>query len=111
MGAGETDTLLQQIFQQNAMILERLANLPTREDLQEVKAEVKEHDKFINGNGTPGAKTRLALVEEKVNDLLKRFDKIASDVAKDALAKMIQYVGVPLLLAAVAWAAKTLMEK
>jgi hypothetical protein len=110
MSAGDAE-LLQQIFQQNAMILEHMTRLPTIEDLNEVKAEVKEHDKFINGNGTLGAKTRLEVIEVKVGDLLKRLDKIASDVAREALAKMIQYVGVPLLLGAIAWAAKTLMEK
>lgn len=104
MGAGDADTLLHQIFQQNAMILERMADLPTKEDLAEVKANVKEHDKFINGNGTPGAKTRLALIEE-------RLTKFAGDVAKDVLAKMVQYVGVPLLISAVVWAVAKLVNQ
>jgi hypothetical protein len=110
MATGDEE-LLQQIFQQNAMILEHMTRLPTIEDLNEVKAEVKEHDKFINGNGTQGAKTRLVVIEKQLDDWAKRLDKLANDVAKDALAKLVQLVGVPLLLGAIAWAAKTLMEK
>jgi hypothetical protein len=111
----DTAALLHQLIEQqntqHTEMMRVLRDLPTKEDLAEVKAEVHEHDQFINGNGTPGAKTKLALVEEKVNAMLLRFDKLSSDVAKDALAKLVQLVGVPLLLGAIAWAAKVLLEK
>lgn len=40
-----------------------------REDIAEIKIDVKEIRDFIDGNGRPGYKTRMALAEEKLNVL------------------------------------------
>jgi hypothetical protein len=107
--------LLQQLINnqntQHAEMMQVLRGLVTREELQEVKDEFQDLDKFVNGNGMPGAKTRLAVIEKQLGDWAKLFDKLASDVAKEALAKVVQLVGVPLLIIAIGWAASQLVNK
>jgi hypothetical protein len=110
----DNELLQQLIDQQNlqhAEMMRVLRELVTREELQEVKSEVQDLDKFVNGNGTLGAKTRLAVIEERLDTWAKRLEKLSSDVAKDALAKMVQYVGVPLLVIAIGWAVTQLVNK
>jgi hypothetical protein len=49
--------------------------------LKDIRACQDEHDEFINGNGKPGAKTRLALLEDHLGILEKKLDTIISLVA------------------------------
>jgi hypothetical protein len=108
---GVDNELLQQLIDQqnlqHAEMMRVLRELVTREELQEVKSEVQDLDKFVN----LGAKTRLAVIEERLDTWAKRLEKLSSDVAKDALAKMVQYVGVPLLVIAIGWAVTQLVNK
>jgi ABC-type siderophore export system fused ATPase/permease subunit len=43
-----------------SVVLDHSSRMKRIEDCQD------EHDKFINGNGSPGAKARLALLEDSV---------------------------------------------
>jgi hypothetical protein len=49
-------------------------------DLAEVKTKVDIHDKWINGNGTPGAKTTLALLSERWDRTEKKIDGMTTAI-------------------------------
>ena len=40
--------------------------------------KVCEHDQWIDGNGQPGAKTRLALLEQQFEAIEKKLDKLTN---------------------------------
>ena len=53
-----------------------MATATIAEHIKEIAACQDEHDRFINGNGKPGAKERLALLENNFEILNKKLDMI-----------------------------------
>ena len=47
----------------------------------------EKHDKFINGNGDPGAKTRLNALENNDKNIIQKIDDVKKSL--DSLQKLI----------------------
>lgn len=50
----------------------------TAEAFKQLVTDVDCHDKFINGNGTPGAKVRLAGLEGAVDRIERKLDRVGT---------------------------------
>ena len=50
------------------------------QELKQVKTDVDDHDKFINGNGKQGAKERLALLEKRDEDLICKIASVDNKI-------------------------------
>ncbi len=53
-----------------------MATVVAAAELRELRKKVDEHECWIDGNGNPGAKTRLALLERAIPDIRKDLTKI-----------------------------------
>lgn len=117
------EQILNYILETNREILRKLENAPTKDDLKEalqpIKDTIEKHAAFIEGNGTPGAKTRLAQAESEIAKLRADFEKKLEDLrcsidekldgipAKITMA-VIKALGIPLLLALIIWGARVI---
>jgi hypothetical protein len=48
--------------------------------LKEMRDCLDKHDEFINGNGKPGAKTRLELLEDHFGMVEKKIDRLNNSI-------------------------------
>jgi VIT1/CCC1 family predicted Fe2+/Mn2+ transporter len=64
--------------------------------IESLSTEVSEHDKWINGNGVPGAKVTLALLNERweqLDDTIKKIDKKSDKIFNTMLSGLITIAG------------------
>ena len=72
----------------------------SKEDLKESKEEIKKLDHAIRGNGTPGLKTKVELIDNEQKSQKKNIDSIqreikksSSEVKKESTAVKIAIIG------------------
>jgi len=58
----------------------------TAASFKELTTKVCAHDEWIDGNGQPGAKTRLALLEKQFEAIEKKLDRLTSAIWTLALS-------------------------
>lgn len=106
------EQLLNFILETNREILRKLDNAATKEDLKETLQPIKEtldkHTAFIDGNGTPGAKTRLAQVETAVEELRKNIKDQIDAIPGKITITILKVLGVPLAIYIIVWAARVI---
>lgn len=90
--------VLKTITDQNAEILEKMADIPTRAEFRNMEEKVTRSTAWIEGNGIPGARTRLVQVEDRVKSL-------PQDVQKDILMNLTKSIGVPAFIGLMTWTA------
>jgi len=106
------------------VILELLHNISsqldvvaTKEDvhmltkrIDDVECDMQTFDIFINGNGKEGARTRLYLIEARLDDIQKKYDAITEDVVNKITIRLLKILGAPIALSIILWVAKIIYD-
>lgn len=95
----------------------RLDNVATKDDIEslskrveEIEKDYQKHNLFINGNGVPGAKTRIALLESNLENLQSKFQAITDDVVSKITIRLVKIIGVPIVLSLILWVVKVIYD-
>lgn len=109
----DTDRVLEKLDELQNYIEE---NSISTEERQQLYSRIAAHEKFINGNGELGAKSRLLILEKDRDDMKKALENLPASIRKEVnetidsalnktAVKLFKYIGIPLLLSVIGWIA------
>jgi hypothetical protein len=106
----DEQALLLKIVEQNNSILAQMRTFVTKEDFEDLETKVGVLNEFVNGNGKVGAKERLRLLEERIDQWKEYAQEVAEKVINKVALKVVGAFGVPLLLALIIWLFTTVYQ-